>query len=88
MAKVKTAISIDGDLLEETDTLAVELDIPRSRVVSLALEEFIQRHRNRKLLHQINEAYKDGLDDDDTAVLKIIQSHRRKLTDRDRDEWK
>jgi predicted transcriptional regulator len=88
MAKVKTAISIDGDLLEETVTLAEELDIPKSQVVSLALEEFIQRHRNRQLLHQINDAYKDGLDDDDTASMKIIQSHRRKLTDRDRDGWK
>ena len=31
MPKIKTAISIDGELFAETDTLAQELDIPAAR---------------------------------------------------------
>ncbi len=86
MPKVKTAISIDDNLLAETVSLAQELDIPKSQVVSLALEEFIQHHRNRQLLSQINEAYADAPDAEDKSTLEIIRSHRRKLGEHD--EWK
>jgi metal-responsive CopG/Arc/MetJ family transcriptional regulator len=86
MPKVKTAISIDGDLLEETVNLAQEMDVPRSQVVSLALEEYIRRYRNKQLLAQINEAYSDGLDSEDIGTLEIIRSHQRKLGERE--EWK
>ena len=86
MRKIKTAISIDDELIGEADTLAQELDIPRSRVVALALEEYIRRYRNRQLLTQINEAYEDEPDAEDTANLEIIRSHRRKSGAHD--EWK
>jgi metal-responsive CopG/Arc/MetJ family transcriptional regulator len=86
MPKVKTAISIDGDLLEETVNLAQEMDVPRSQVVSLALEEYIRRYRNKQLLAQINEAYSDGSDSEDIGTLEIIRSHQRKLGERE--EWK
>ena len=86
MSKVKTAISIDGDLLAETVSLAQELDIPKSQVVSLALEDFIRHYRNKQLLSQINEAYADELDAEDKAALEIMRTHRRKLGGAD--EWK
>ncbi len=86
MPKVKTAISIDGDLFEETDTLAQELDIPRSQVIALALEAYIRHYRNKQLLAQINAAYGDGMDAEDTGVLEIIRSHQKKLGEHE--EWK
>lgn len=86
MPKVKTAISIDDSLLAEMVNLAQELDIPRSQVVSLALEDFIQRYRYKQLLEQINQAYADAPDSEDKSVLEIIRSHRRKLGEHD--EWK
>lgn len=86
MTKVKTAISIDEDLLEKTASIAEELDIPRSQVVSMALEEYVQRYRNKQLLDQINEAYADAPDSDETGTMEIIRSHRRKPGDHE--EWK
>ncbi len=86
MSKVKTAISIDDNLLAETESLAQELDIPKSQVVSMALEDFIRHHRNKQLLAQINEAYADAPDSEDEINLEIIRSHRRKLGEHD--EWK
>jgi metal-responsive CopG/Arc/MetJ family transcriptional regulator len=86
MPKVKTAISIENDLLEETIAIAQKLDIPRSQVVSLALEEFIRRYRNKHLLAEINAAYSTGTDNEDIENLEIIHSHRRKLGEYD--EWK
>jgi hypothetical protein len=86
MPKVKTAISIDDSLLAEAVSLAQELDIPKSQVISLALENFIRYHRNKRLLTQINEAYSDGPDAEDRSILDIIRSHRGKLEEHD--EWK
>ena len=86
MPKVKTAISIDDSLFTETDTIAQELDIPRSQVVSLALEDYIRRYRNKQLLAQINEAYADGPDAEDKGALEIIRSHQRKPGEHE--EWK
>ena len=86
MPKVKTAISIDGDLFEETDTLAQELELPRSQVIALALEDYIRRYRNKKLLAQINAAYADAPDIEDAGTLDIIRSHHRKPGEHE--EWK
>jgi metal-responsive CopG/Arc/MetJ family transcriptional regulator len=86
MPKVKTAISIDNELLARTTNLADELDISRSQVISEAIEEYLRNYHNRKLLHQINEANSDYPDPDEDGALKIIQSHRKKLGALD--EWK
>jgi metal-responsive CopG/Arc/MetJ family transcriptional regulator len=86
MPKVKTAISIENDLLTETTSLAKELDISRSQVVSEALEEYIRNHHHRKMLHQINEAYSEYPDPDEKGTMEIIRSHRKKSGEHD--EWK
>jgi metal-responsive CopG/Arc/MetJ family transcriptional regulator len=86
MNKTKTAISIDADLLNETNQIAEELDVSRSQIVSNALETYIQQYRNKKMLHQINEAYTGDPDDDEIGTMQIINNHRKKLGDRE--EWK
>ena len=85
MPKVKTAISIDDDLLEETAQIAQELDVPRSQVVSFALVEYIRRYRNKQMLDQINEAYANEPDEDETGTMEVIHSQQRKLEKRE--EW-
>jgi metal-responsive CopG/Arc/MetJ family transcriptional regulator len=77
--QMKTAISIPEDLFQETDHIAHELNISRSRVITLALEEFIRRYQNKKLLEQINEAYTAPMNSDEKDSLKIIRSQQKKL---------
>ena len=60
---IKTALSLPRELFEQGDALAGEMHVSRSRLFSLALEEFIRRHQNRKLLERINAAYSDGPDE-------------------------
>ncbi|MGB3513263.1 MAG: hypothetical protein WBA93_29430 [Microcoleaceae cyanobacterium] len=59
MATVKTAISLQESLFEQAEVLAAEMKISRSRLIAIALEEFIGRHQNRLLLEKINAAYED-----------------------------
>ncbi len=73
MSTVKTAISLQASLFEQVNTLAQELDIPRSHVFVLAVEEFLQRYENRKLLEAIDEVYDDIRDREE----EIYQNHMR-----------
>ena len=65
-------------LLERITDLAQELQVSRSLLSVLAVEEFIQRHENRKLLEALNDAYDDVPDSDEQALCdKMRQRHRQ-----------
>jgi metal-responsive CopG/Arc/MetJ family transcriptional regulator len=77
MASIKTAISIREHLFEQVEILASELNISRSRVFVLAVEEFIHRYQNRQLLERINQAYDDLPDSNERTYLsKTRQAHQ------------
>lgn len=78
MTKSKTAISIDSSLLVETDSLAKELDIPRSQIISEALVGYLNQYRSKQLLEKINAVYASEPDTEDIAAMKIIRSHQKK----------
>ncbi|MCD6295773.1 MAG: CopG family transcriptional regulator [Deltaproteobacteria bacterium] len=82
MANIKTAISIDKPIFEEVNDLAKNLNISRSRVFALAAKEFIQRHKNLKLLNALNEAY-DDLPESEPAVSKMRPRHYNMV----KDQW-
>jgi len=86
MGKTKTAISIDRTLLIKTDQIAKELDIPRSQIISDALSEYLQQHRNRQLLAQINAACSNEPDASELESMKIMRSHLKKQGQVE--EWK
>ncbi len=82
MASIKTAISLQGSLLEQVDALARELDVSRSRLFAVAAEEFIQRHKNQELLEAINAAYDDSPDEEEHAVLQKMRHQHRRLVEK------
>ena len=81
MATVKTAISIQQSLFEEVDALARELEVSRSHLFALAVEEFIQRHQNRQLLDAINEAYADLPDPEEQALRQRMRRQHRQMVE-------
>jgi predicted transcriptional regulator len=84
MATIKTAISLQDSLFEQVEDLARNLNVSRSHIVALALEEFVQRQHNRQLLDAINQAYEDMSDKDDTARTPARRHHHRRLVE---GEW-
>ena len=54
---MKTAISLPDSLFRQADAMASELAIPRSRLVALALEEFIRRHRQQDVTERLDAVY-------------------------------
>lgn len=84
MATIKTAISLQHSLFEQVEDLAKQLNVSRSQLVALALEEFVQRQHNRQLLDAINQAYDDMPDKDDVARTPAQWHHHRRLV---KGEW-
>jgi len=84
MANIKTAISIDKPLFEQLDDLAHELNTSRSRIFALAAKEFIQRHKNLKLLEAINAAYDDFPNDKESSLNAAMRSKHLKMV---KDQW-
>jgi len=72
---VKTAISMDKTLFEKVEALAKELAISRSRLFSLAAEEYIKKHENQRLLRELNAAYVDQPDPEE----QTLHTHRQRL---------
>jgi len=81
MAYIKTAISLQETLLQQLDALAQELDISRSRLFTMAAEEFLQRYQNQKLLEAINAAYDDMPDAEEEALLQTRRRQHRQLVE-------
>ena len=84
MPTTKTAISIQKSLIDQADELALELKISRSRLFVLAVEDFIQRYQNRKLLEKINAAYEAVPDSAEETRLGRMRHVQRRIVEA---EW-
>jgi len=77
-AVVKTGISLPRALFNQAEELAQKMNITRSRLFSLALDEYVQRQRDRQLLAELNEVYSDGLDEEERTLLRQgSRAHRQ-----------
>lgn len=84
MPNVKTAISLPESLFEQAEAVAGEMNVSRSRLIALALGEFICRHQNRQLLEKINAAYEEPPDEQEQALLRRISRNHLRIA---QDEW-
>jgi metal-responsive CopG/Arc/MetJ family transcriptional regulator len=76
---VKTAISLDNDLFKQAEALASEMRVSRSRLIAMALRDYLRRQHDRNLLDRLNAAYAAPLSDDEQATLDEMQSYYFRL---------
>jgi metal-responsive CopG/Arc/MetJ family transcriptional regulator len=81
MATVKTAISIQESLFDQVNDLAEELQMPRSRLFALAVEEFIKRYENRNIFDALNEVYDGAPDQGEEALQEEMRRRQRQLVE-------
>ncbi len=78
-------LPVQVSLLRDTQALAKELNISWSRLVTLALKDFIRRYRGRKqLVDRINAAYVDTFNNDELRLARARRATHRKLVE---GEW-
>jgi len=81
---MKTAISLEGRLLQEADRTARQMGISRSRLFSLALENYLRKRRNKEILDQLNEVYAE---DPGPEERRIVAEMKRRFHATIRDTW-
>jgi hypothetical protein len=54
---MKTAISIDTDVYQDAEDAAAGMGVSRSRLYTLALEEYLRNHRSESVTERLNEYY-------------------------------
>jgi hypothetical protein len=81
MTTFKADITLQDTMCEQIATLAHEMQISQNELLALAIAEYVQKHHYQKLQQSWNEAYTDGLDEDEQMMLKGIRRQQRRLID-------
>lgn len=86
MAKVRTTISLDRQLIEDVDALAEEMETTRSSIFFSALKAYVDRYGSPELmLKRINAACEEEPDPADEAFRRAaLHYHLRRLG---REDW-
>ena len=71
---MKTAISIDDGLLQEADQTARVMGLSRSRLIALAVGDFLQRRRQEEMLRRLNEVYAKDVEPAEKRLLNRIKA--------------
>ncbi|MDR0623099.1 MAG: hypothetical protein LBG10_01555, partial [Treponema sp.] len=56
---MKTAISIDTGIYRDAEAAAAVMGLTRSRLYTLALEEYLRNHREEAVTEQLDRYYKN-----------------------------
>jgi len=84
MSSIKTAISLDSSLLQEVDYLAKQLEISRSHLFVVAVNDFLKNYKNKKLFESINKAYEEGLTDEEKDIIEKMRNKQHKILKRNK----
>ena len=83
MGVVKTAISLQENLFQQMEQLAGDLNLSRSSLIAIALQEFIERHENKRLLDQLNAAYEDDPQTEEVELSQDLRRPHRRIVEMD-----
>ena len=84
MKAIKTAISIEKDLFDQGEKLAQSMNVSRSRLFVIALQDFIAHQKNKEMLAQINAAYADEPDTAEQTLRRELRRQHRPMVE---GEW-
>jgi metal-responsive CopG/Arc/MetJ family transcriptional regulator len=74
MGAVKTTISLDSNLLKQTDEQARKTGNTRSGVMAIALQKYFKELREEEILNQLNNVYQDE-DSDDLEFVDVAKNY-------------
>lgn len=79
---VKTAISVPDSIFKAGERLASRMGVTRSRLYSVALREYVERHDDEEITRRLDAVYSTESSEVDPVVAKIA-AHSLP-----RDSWK
>ena len=82
---VKTAISMQKELLQEVNELAGELHVSRSKLFVLAVQDFIKKNENKKILTKINNAFSNDPSSDEEVLHNTMRN--KQFNNLEKEPW-
>lgn len=79
---MKTAISVDDALMQQADEAARDLGLSRSRLISDALREYLQKRRRTLITEQLDRVYSNV---PSVTERRLVRKLRTKLPAKD--QW-
>ena len=77
---MKIAISVPDEMFKEIEQVTKECDCSRSQVFVMAVREFLERRKSKKLLEALNETYKETETREEVKVRRQAKAyHARKI---------
>ena len=73
------------ELFQKVNILAKELNVSRSKLFVIAVQDFIKKNENKKLLSQINKAFSDAPDSEEIKVHRKML--KKQLENLEREAW-
>jgi metal-responsive CopG/Arc/MetJ family transcriptional regulator len=83
MPGVKTAISLDEELFLKVNNLANNLHISRSKVFTLAVQDYVKKRENQAVLARLNEVYKDLPIEEERKILRSMRGKQKQLIEKE-----
>ncbi len=83
MPGVKTAISLDEELLKKVNRLSNDLHVSRSKVFTLAVQDYLKKQENQSLLAQLNEAYGDSPREEEKGISTSMRIKHSKMIEQE-----
>jgi metal-responsive CopG/Arc/MetJ family transcriptional regulator len=75
---MKTAISIEAQLLQEADETARVMGLSRSRLFALAVADFLRRQKQEEMLIRLNEVYAGRAEPSEKGTLNGMKARFRR----------
>jgi Arc/MetJ family transcription regulator len=71
---MKTAISVEDELMEQTDAAALELGLSRSALVAEALRRFLRQRAQDRVTERLNQVYADGPNEEEIRLVRRLKT--------------
>lgn len=68
---MKTVISLPDQVFAEAESLARELGFSRNKLYAEAIKSYLQQHKKRKIMNDLNEVYAREPSLIDTLMVKM-----------------
>jgi hypothetical protein len=81
---MKTAISVDDDLVKAADGATRKMGVSRSHLFSIALKKFLRDRRNDEMLERLNRVYGGEPDPEERRIDAGFKSKLRSVL---KDRW-
>lgn len=76
---MKTAISVPDKIFKEAEKAAKEYNVSRSELFTMAVSDFLEKVKSRKLLDALNKAYSPETPEEATLKRASKKYYRRRF---------